>query len=47
MSCHTTVTLMKKTVFSKVDVKVFFVSELQGRAEKSFVGCSKKHCLFG
>ena len=31
MSFHTTVTLMKKTVCSKVDVKVFFVSELQGR----------------
>ena len=42
MSCHTTVTLC-----SKVDVEVFFVSEVQGRAEKSFVGCSKKHCLFG
>ena len=31
MSCHTTVTLMKKTVCSKVDAKAFFVSELQGR----------------
>ena len=29
MHCHTTVTLMKKTVCSKVDVEVFFVSELQ------------------
>ena len=47
MSCHTTVISMKKTACSKVDVKVFFVSEVQGRAEKSFVGCFKKHCLFG
>ena len=31
MSCNTLVTLMKKTVCSKVNVKVFFVSELQGR----------------
>ena len=37
---------MKKTVCSKVDVKAFFVSEVQGRAEKG-VGCFKKHCLFG
>ena len=47
MSCHTTVTLMKRTVCSKVDVKVFFVSEPQGRGEKSFVGCFQKHCPFG
>ena len=47
MSYHTTVTLMKKTVCSKVVVKVFFVSEVQGTAETSFVGCFKKHCLFG
>ena len=47
MSCHTTVTLMKKTSCSKVHVKVFFVSEVQGTAERSFVGCFKKHCLFG
>ena len=47
MTCHTTVTLTKKTVCTKVDVKVFFVSEVQGRAEESFVGNFKKHCLFG
>ena len=47
MSYHTRVTLMKRTVCSKVDVEAFFVSEVQGRAERSFVGCFKKHCLFG
>ena len=47
MAYHTRVTLMKKTVCSKVDVKAFFASEVQGRAEKSFVGCFKKHRLFG